>query len=103
MRVAATAASGVVNAETIFTFQQDGTLVSCPYRGGRIVSGFLVGFWQTPERLHWRYVQAEDDGTISSGRADVTVSRTAAGKLRLVEHFTWESKPGAGTNAFEEL
>ena len=31
------------------------------------------------------------------------LGRTADGRLRLIEHFRWESREGSGTNVFEEL
>ena len=102
MRVVETAANGVVGADTIFLFQQQGLIVTARYAGGRIVTGFLAGVWDG-EVLPFRYVQIADGGTLDSGRSVARVTKSVAGRLRLEEQFQWESKPGAGTNLFEEI
>lgn len=103
MRVVATAANGVVGADTVFVFQQRGRLVTASYAGGRIVAGFLAGRWEQDGRLFFRYAQVTVDESVESGRSFATLARTPMGKLRLEENFVWESKPGSGTNVFEEI
>jgi hypothetical protein len=102
MRVITTAPNGVVGADTIFTFQQRGRVVTAHYVGGRIVSGFLAGTWQG-DQLHFRYVQVADADTIDSGQSVATLTRSSAGRLRLEERFEWATKPGSGVNVFEEI
>jgi hypothetical protein len=31
------------------------------------------------------------------------VDRTADGRIRIVEHFTWSTRAGSGTNVFDEI
>lgn len=104
MHVIETASNGVVNQDTIFSFQQEGTLVVADYAGGQIAQGFLVG--QLSEEGHclvFTYCQIQTDGTLDNGKstADILFEN---GKLRLVEHFEWTSRPGEkGVNVFEEI
>ena len=102
MSVVATAANGVVGADTVFVFQQQGRVVTARYAGGRIVTGFLAGVWEG-DLLQFRYVQVADGGTLASGRSVARVTKSPAGRLRLEEQFQWESQPGSGTNIFEEM
>ena len=102
MRVVTTATSGVVSADTVFEFQQQGMVVTARYAGGRIMAGFLAGKWEKG-RLPFRYVQVTNDGAVESGRSVGHVSRLPDGRVRLEEHFQWESKQGSGTNVFEEI
>ena len=44
MNVIKTAANGVVNNQTIFTFSQKENLVSASYAGRKIQQGYLVGY-----------------------------------------------------------
>ena len=44
-----------------------------------------------------------DLGETSNGRCSTTISALADGRLRLDEAWAWESKPGAGTSASEEI
>jgi hypothetical protein len=102
MRVVETAANGVVGVDTVFVFQQRGSVVTAHYAGGRIVTGFLAGVWEGA-LLPFRYVQIADGGRLDSGRSVARVIKLPDGRLRLEEQFQWESKPGAGTNIFEEI
>ena len=102
MRVVTTAPNGVVGADTVFVFQQHERVVTAHYSGGRIVAGFLAGVWDG-ERLPFRYVQIADGETLDSGRSVARVTKLPDGRLRLEEQFQWESKPGTGTNIFEQI
>jgi hypothetical protein len=92
----------VVDADTLFTFAQDGKVVSAQYAGGKVRQGFLVGVLASGE-LWFRYAQLDVDGHLDGGSSRCEISRTPDGKLRLLEHFQWESREGSGTNIFEEL
>ena len=48
MRVVSTAEVGVVEGDTLFTFTQEGSVVSAHYSGGRVRLGYLVGFGLLP-------------------------------------------------------
>jgi hypothetical protein len=42
-------------------------------------------------------------GETSNGRCSTTISTLPDGRLRLDEEWAWESKPGGGTSAAEEV
>ncbi|MBI2518133.1 MAG: hypothetical protein HYV95_14605 [Opitutae bacterium] len=102
MRVITTAANGVVGPDTIFVFQQQDSLVTSSYAGGRIAAGFLAGRREA-DRLSFRYVQATTDGIVQSGSSLATLTRSPEGRWRLEERFQWESQAGEGINIFEEI
>jgi len=102
MCVITTAANGVVGRETIFDFHQEGPVVTAPYRGGKIISGYLAGVWEGG-LLYFRYVQVTADQVVQSGSSTARMSRSATGRLRLEENFQWDAAGGAGTNIFEEI
>jgi len=102
MRVVSTAEVGVVNAETLFTFTQEGSVVSAHYSGGKVRLGHLVGIISSGI-LHFRYAQLDTEGRLDGGYSTCEISRTSDGRIRLLEHFQWESREGSGTNVFEEV
>lgn len=103
MNVIQTAPNGVVNKDTIFTFKQQGNVVTSQYSGGRIVAGFLVGKIEN-EDLSFSYCQLQNDGSLDNGASLCKLSQNETGKIRLTEHFEWSSRPGEkGINIFEEM
>ena len=101
-RVTATAEGGVVSQDTLLEFVQRGDRVLGRYQGGTIARGYLVGT-TVGAGLHFRYAQREADGHIHGGRSVCDLHVSAGRVLRLEEHFTWETRPGSGTNVFEEI
>jgi hypothetical protein len=101
MRVISTAESAVVNNETRFFLNQKGNLVTGEYLGGRIQKGLLVGLVDG-NQMKFTYCQLHVDGSMGNGISTCNIERNAAGRLRLVEHFQWSSRPGGGTNIMEE-
>jgi hypothetical protein len=47
--------------------------------------------------------QREVSGAIHHGHSVGHIERRTDGGIRIVEHFTWSSRPGSGTNVFDEL
>jgi hypothetical protein len=78
MFVSATAATGVVDSDTRLHFTQKGSRVAARYDGGAVAA-------------------------IHSGHSIAPVERRPDGPLRMVEHFIWSSRPGSGTNVFDEV
>jgi hypothetical protein len=103
MTVIETAPNGVVNSDTIFTFQQTGNTVYGEYAGGKIRKGFLVG-QMDGSILTFSYCQLQTDGILDNGLSTCALSVEGSGKIRLVEHFEWKSRPGEfGVNVFQEI
>lgn len=102
MYVSATAERGVVGSDTVLHFVQKGSRVFARYAGGAVERGCLVGTLSGVE-LVFRYVQREASGEVHAGRSVCTVSHGPEGRLRIVEHFQWSTREGAGTNVFDQL
>lgn len=83
-------------------FRQKGSRVSARYRGGAIRHGYLIGRIEGSQ-LTFRYAQVEASGEIHGGRSVCDVERLADGRTRMHEHFTWRTRPGSGTNVFDEV
>lgn len=98
--VAATATDGVVDARTRLDFRQVGRRVTARYAGGRVRRGRLVGAFEG-DVLAFRYAQVEEDGALHAGRSHCAVETREDGRLRIVEHFRWTTRDGAGVNVFE--
>jgi hypothetical protein len=54
-------------------------------------------------RLAWRYAQIDHAGRLDGGRSLCELSPLPDGRMRLAEHFTWESRSGSGTNLLEQV
>ncbi len=102
MYVSATADNGVVGSSTRLHFTQKGDRVLARYSGGNVARGCLVGRLAGSE-LVFRYAQREASGAIHGGRSVCDVQRLPGGRTRIVEHFTWTTREGSGTNVFDEV
>jgi hypothetical protein len=102
MVATATAELGVVDPDTRLTFYQSGSKVLGRYGGGRIARGCLVGTL-SGKALVFRYVQIEASGEVHAGRSFCDLVYRSDGRLSLIEHFTWETRAGSGTNVFEQV
>jgi hypothetical protein len=101
MHVSRTATSGVVGSDTRLHFAQKGNRVVARYSGGAVARGWLVGRLSGSE-LVFRYAQREQSGAIHGGRSVCRVERLSNGRTRIIEHFTWSTRSGSGTNVFDE-
>lgn len=102
MHVVSTGEGGEVNTETLFEFTQEGSLVTARYAGGKVRLGYLVGTLSA-DGLRFRYAQIDNADRLDGGYSTCEVGRTAEGRIWLVEHFKWDSRPGSGTNSYEEI
>jgi hypothetical protein len=100
MFVSSTDAIGVVDRDTCLHFRQRAGRVWARYAGGAVARGWLVGRWHGAV-LRFRYAQVES-GRLHAGRSVCDAVRLPDGRLRLVEHFTWRTRTGSGTNHFEQ-
>jgi len=102
LSVSSTGSSGVVDSDTCLHFVQKGTRVFARYAGGAVTRGRLVGSL-SESGLVFRYAQREASGAIHGGRSVCELVRLPDGRLRMVEHFTWSTRVGSGTNVFDEI
>jgi len=93
---------GVATTETRFRYSEDDGIVTAAYWGGAIQQGFLVGTRQA-DRLDFRYVQLNTDGSTASGHCLTELELLADGRVRLNETWEWESRPGSGRSIAEEV
>ncbi|MBT3149735.1 hypothetical protein HTV45_02210 [Streptomyces sp. CHD11] len=94
-------APGQVGTRTRFTYHERDGEIWAEYAGGDVVRGHLVGT-RAGDRLDFRYVQLERNGTTSSGHCVSTVVELPDGRVRLEENWEWESRPGSGTSVVEQ-
>ncbi len=84
-------------------FEQDGRfIVHADYEGGEVAFGKLVGVLNGSELRH-SYVQVNRRGEFHRGNSTNEISRTAAGKLQLIDRWRWETKEGSGLCILEEV
>ncbi len=102
MRAVRTAGAGEVDADTLFTFAQEGSTVWAHYAGGAVQVGYLVGRL-SPGRLDFRYCQVDRQGAVHGGRSVCEIEALPDGRVQLQEHFQWESRTGSGTNVLQEV
>ena len=102
MRVSSRDDHGVVDANTRLYFTQKGSRVFARYGGGLVTRGCLAGTLSGAE-LVFRYTQLEISGEIHGGRSTCEVQCSAQAGLRVIEHFTWGTGSGSGTNIFDEI
>jgi len=102
MYVSSTAGNGVVGSDTRLEFIQRGSRVAARYAGGGVERGWLVGTL-SGEALNFRYAQREAPGHIHGGHSACAVVRLDEGRIRIIERFTWTTRPGSGTNVFDEI
>ncbi|MGW4664881.1 hypothetical protein [Streptosporangium sandarakinum] len=101
-RAVADVAGGEVGTETIFTYHQDANEIWGTYAGDSVRRGFLVGTLDG-DRIDFRYTQLNLAGETSCGHCVSRITVLADGCLRLDESWEWESRPGSGSSAVEEV
>jgi hypothetical protein len=102
MGVVSTDSKCEVGSETLFSFFQEGSLVSAQYSGGNIRLGYLIGTISGGQ-LFFRFVQVDPEGRIDGGSSICEFEVLADGRLLMREHFPSDSRDGSGTNVFEEI
>jgi hypothetical protein len=102
MFVSSTADTGVVSAETRLYFIQRGDRVAARYSGGSVLRGWLVGRSEG-DTLRFRYAQREHGDQIHAGHSVCDLERLSDGRVRVIEHFTWSTRPASGINVFDEV
>jgi hypothetical protein len=94
--------AGEATAATVFECHESDGVIWARYEGGPVVLGFLVGT-RDGDSLEFRYSQLNEKGETSNGRCSTRVSVLRDGRVRLDQDWAWESRPGAGEDAVEEL
>lgn len=91
-----------VNADTIFSYHQRGSLLIGEYSGGDIDWGSIVGRVNADGSLKFLYHHTTKSGDLRSGECESQPERMPSGKLRLHEAWQWHGG-AAGTSILEEI
>lgn len=83
--------NGETSEDTIFLYEQSGSILTSTYRGGKIVSGHLIGLVDSAGNIDMRYHQVNDQGVIMTGVCHSTPEILPNGKIRLHEKWQWTS------------
>ena len=96
--------NGETSEETIFHYRQDGTILTCSYSGGQIVSGQLIGLVDDKGNIDMRYHQVNAKGNLMTGTCQSTPETFENGKIRLHEKWAWTSGDCShGESVLEEV
>ena len=96
--------TGEVGPETVFSYSQDGDVVSATYGGGGVRSGVLIATADGEGNLDARYAHVNASGGLMTGECRTTPERLADGRLRLHEEWRWTSGDGSsGRSVVEEI
>jgi hypothetical protein len=93
---------GEADLSTTFAYHEADGVVWARYEGGPVALGFLVGR-RSGVMLTFRYSHLNQAGETASGVCDSTIELLDDGRLRMEEHWRWESRAGEGRSAVEEL
>lgn len=103
-RSVANSDGGDVDAETIFHYHQDGSIVWATYGGGSVRFGTLVAKVDSSGSLDMRYQHVAVDGNFKSGRCHSRPELLADGRIRLHERWQWtDGAAGEGASIVEEV
>jgi hypothetical protein len=102
-RPVSTSANSETSAETVFHYKQQGNVISCEYRGGKISSGHLIGLVGENGNIEMRYHQVNDCNELLTGTCSSRPEILASGKIRLYEDWQWTCREGSkGQSILEE-
>lgn len=96
--------NGEVDEQTIFHYHQQGSILTCTYKGGQIAHGHLIGLVDAAGQIHMRYHQVNTSGELMTGICISTPERMPNGKIRLHERWQWTSGDMShGESVLEEI
>jgi hypothetical protein len=96
--------TGEVGPETVFSYEQDGSVVRATYEGGDVRSGTLVATADEDGNLDARYQHVNAAGVLMTGECRTRPEVLPDGRLRLHEEWRWTSGDGSsGRSVVEEI
>lgn len=96
--------NGEISNETIFTYQQQGNILTSTYTGGAIKVGSLLGIVQPNGKIDMKYHHINTSNKLMSGTCQSTPELLQNGKIRLYENWKWTSgDQSSGTSIIEEI
>ena len=99
----ANAKAGTVNRDTVFEFEQDGTLVTADYYGGTVIYGKIIGQLTRKNRMEMRYQCLTSTNELQAGKATAKISLNPLGKIKLSLNWQWlDGNMEKGTSEYIE-
>lgn len=96
--------NGETTAETVFSYQQKGNILTSVYSGGHIASGHLIGLVDEDGNIEMRYHQVNRKGELMTGICRSKPEILPDGKIRLHEEWKWTSGDHSlGKSILEEI
>lgn len=96
--------NGELEQDMIFVYKQQGKVISCEYKGGKVLKGHLLGFVSEKGVITMSYHQILEIGVIQTGKCTSTPEVLNNGKIRLHEYWQWTSgDKSKGESILEEL
>lgn len=97
-------ANGEVSSKTVFTYKQDGQILSAAYEGGEIVKGTLIGLVKEDGTLEFKYNHVNVNNEIRGGHCFSKPEILADGRIRLHEQWQWFDRDQTeGESIIEEM
>lgn len=91
-------------SETVFHYQQEGTILTSEYSGGGILKGHLIGTVDREGRIEMAYHQINHAGELMTGICTSIPEVMPNGKIRLLEEWQWTSgNKSKGYSVLEEI
>lgn len=96
--------NGLVDEEMFFHYQQEGDVLSCIYKGEKILKGQLLGLVDESGVIDMRYHQISKEGELLTGYCRSTPEILEDGRIRLHEVWQWTSGDlSEGNSILEEI
>ena len=94
--------SGVSSSETIFTYRQEGNLITGEYEGGEIVFGNIVGKFIPPQTVELLFQCKTKSNVLLSGKSEGIIQKNSNGKLNISFKWQWLSGVDGSGNSYHE-
>jgi len=83
--------NGETTINTIFQYQQEGSILTSTYSGGKIVKGHLNGLVDYKGNIEMCYHQVNTKGVLMTGICFSRPELQPNGKIKLYESWEWTS------------
>lgn len=81
--------NGEVDNNTVFSYHQNGDILSADYSGGEIIKGFIIGTVSENGELDFHYQHININREIKIGKCHSVPHITDGGKIELHEEWQW--------------
>ena len=81
--------NGEVDNNTVFSYHQNGDILSADYSGGEIINGFIIGTVSENGELDFYYQHININREIKIGKCHSVPHITDRGKIELYEEWQW--------------